>query len=420
VEIIEASPDPPQGSIRDAAAALAEQQAEESDAAIALALAAYLDRIRGVTRSRMRGPAARRDTRWWVDGQGAPPRGSKPIDADSVIPDRLVDEIDAALRPVMQRIARDVATETARRLGVQITPNDGGDPFTTDDAELRRAVDEAMDILAGVARRHAKVIRTELLAADAESDTLDEVLARIDTAYATGGGWLMMAGRTVGTALRHDAAVSQARALGVTHAQWLTKRDAAVRLTHRKADGQVRLLDDRFQVGAFRLRFPGDPTDLPESWPVIANCRCGLLFGRPDQARVAAARLIQKALGESSGAENSATRALLDAARRADPIPVPDGVDLPGPAYRVRTPQAVIGYRSLSSAPDAAVGQWVVLAAPVILGLLAAKTATQLVVAIPAATTLTVVGGAIVLDQTALEVIGTSPETTAARVVAID
>jgi hypothetical protein len=233
----------------------------------------------------------------------------------------------------------------------------------------------------------------------------------------------MMAGRTVGTALRHDVAVSQARALGVTHSQWLSKRDAAVRLTHRKADGQVRLLDDRFRVGAFRLRFPGDPTDLPESWPVIAGCRCELLFGKPDEERIKAARLIRDALSgvrpAAPSRKTQAVGALLEATRTADRVPTPDGVELPGPAYRVLVPQAVIGYRALDAVPDASVGQWLLLAAPVVLTLLAATSAAQLAVAIPAGTAVTVVSGAIVLNQTALEVIGTSPETTATRVVAV-
>lgn len=755
---MEASPDPPQGPIRDAAAALAEQQAQDTDRAVALALAAYLDRIHGVTRSRMRGPTARRGTRWWQDGSGAPPPNPKAVDATYVVPAKLVGKIDSALRPVMQRVAAEVAAETAKRLGVD---GDIGkaEPFAVDEAELRRAVDEAMRILDGVATRYAEVIRAEVLAADTDADTLERVLERIDEAYRKGGGRLLMAGRTVGTALRHDVALSQARALGVTHSQWLcvaadtevwasgainvarrwstegllrittdqgvgaggklsvtpdhpmltnrgwiaarelhpgdylirsllaeggagghpdeqrvpakifevfgaahqvgttqrmmrttvnldsdgssgyvdvvavdgklrdrlqptiskptaqqfftysdldleflllnraidhvriglsatdvegsqecltpsgdfsrfmrysveaslgaiaprdtaslndaskhsgayreflpyqpgrctclvcgdhdilvkdsaspastasgaglvatagavkvpserldggeqnvsapqpppdgfsadvtealgdlsgslagliaadkiidikldptpthvydlqtatgwfmaggyvvhnSRRDATVRATHRKADGQVRLLDDRFRVGAFRLRYPGDPADLPESWPEVANCRCGLLLGRPDPARIAAANLISAALGRRGA--NPAAEAVLGAARGGDQIPVPSGVDLPGPATRVRVPRDVVGYRALTAASDASVGQWLTLAAPVVLALLAATTATQLAVAIPAGTALTVVGGALVLDQTALEVIGTSPQVTATRV----
>ena len=357
----------------------------------------------------MQGPTARKDTRWWR-GDG-PPTEVKSVDTAFVVPAKLIGEIDTALRPVMQRIAEDVAAETADRLSLDLTPG-GDDPFAADAAEIRRAVDEAMEILDGVAKRHAEVIREKLKAADAEAGSLREVLERIDLAYAQGGSRLLMAGRTVGTALRNDVAVSQARALGVTHSQWLSKRDAAVRATHRKADGQVRLLDDRFTVGAFRLRFPGDPVDLPKSWPAIANCRCGLLFGRPDPRRIEAAHLIQAAL-RKPGKKSQALEALFAAADKATEVSVPDGIALPGPAHQVTVPEPVVGYRVLSSVPKVSVGQWLMLAAPVVLGLAAAKGVGQLTVAIPAGTALTVVAGAVVLEETALEVIGTSPEVTA-------
>lgn len=414
MRVTEASPDPPQGPARDRAAALAEARIVEVDKAVTLALSAYLDRIHGVTRSRMRGPTARKDTRWWRDERprAGPAAEVKAVDTAYVVPAKLVGEIDAALRPVMARVAAEVAAETADRLGLDLTGSD--DPFAADATEIARAVDEAMAILAGVAARHAEIIRGKLKAADAEAATLTEVLEHIDDAYAQGRSRLLVAGRTVGAALRNDVAVSAARALGVTHSQWLSKRDAAVRHSHRQADGQVRLLDDRFAVGGFELRFPGDPTDLPKSWPVIAQCRCGLLFGRPDPRRIEAAQLISAALRRPS--KHDAARALLDAARDAEQVPVPDGVGLPGPAHRVTVPEPVVGYRRLADMPTVSVGQWLMLAAPVVLGLAAAKGAAQLTVAIPAGVALTVVAGAVVLDQTAFEVIGTSPEVTAARV----
>jgi len=735
VTVVEASPDPPHGPIRDQIAALAEQQAEDTDHAMGLAVAAYLDRMLGVTLSRMRGPTARKGTRWWVGAAtGATPR---PVDTDYVVPAKLVEEIEAAVRPVFERTAARTAAEVAKRLGAP--DGRGAEPFTVDAAELRRAVDAALAMLTGVAQRYAQVIRERIAAADLDAGSLEGLLERIDAAYAAGRSRLLMAGRTIGTALRHDVAVAQARMLGVTHAQWLSKRDPAVRSTHRKADGQVRLLDDRFRVGMFALRFPGDPTDLPESWPEVANCfvagteisasdvegsfrapyvgeivtirtaqgrvltgtpnhpvftqrgwvglgdlneldhlvcaplgenigsgidpdvqgsptlieqvhdtltrdapiqrmpdiavnfhgdrpagqvdvvainsplrmgrhaafheeirqyhlpgggeacqnlagpgsfrslsvadnspangnvsglhespttsfietlpaqgvgiaaatglnpstakpgpngrpvnfegsrqrqfalpvavapnnfgavkrlakwgqltaptrstrnaeqgeliknsdsansenganltqcfagvvqldrvgkierssfaghvytlqttsgtflansiltkncRCGLLLGKPDPARIDAAQLTQAALRRAG--DQAAAKALLRAARRAEVVEVPAGVDLPGPAYRVAIPQPVIGYRSLTGPPTASVGQWVLLAAPVLLGLAATTGAgQQLTVAIPAGTVVTVVGGAVVLEQTALEVIGSSPTVTAVRV----
>lgn len=53
--------------------------------------------------------------------------------------------------------------------------------------------------------------------------------------------------------------------------QWRTMDDDRVRQGHREANGQLRLLDESFEVGGFSMRYPGDPlapTDL------VIGCRC--------------------------------------------------------------------------------------------------------------------------------------------------
>lgn len=53
--------------------------------------------------------------------------------------------------------------------------------------------------------------------------------------------------------------------------EWVTMRDDDVRDLHRPLDGQRRALSDRFQVGQWELRYPGEPVGDPEAW---INCRC--------------------------------------------------------------------------------------------------------------------------------------------------
>lgn len=52
---------------------------------------------------------------------------------------------------------------------------------------------------------------------------------------------------------------------------WLTARDEKTRDTHAFADGQVRALDEPFDVGGYKLMHPLDPTGPPQE---IIECRC--------------------------------------------------------------------------------------------------------------------------------------------------
>jgi 2'-5' RNA ligase len=53
--------------------------------------------------------------------------------------------------------------------------------------------------------------------------------------------------------------------------QWLTRRDDRVREAHRDVNGQLRLLDDPFDVGGFPMAYPGDPLAPAD---LTVNCRC--------------------------------------------------------------------------------------------------------------------------------------------------
>lgn len=231
--IHESLPDPPQGRIRDK---LADDGAARVDRAVTLmedVIKAYNDRVAGVVEARLRGPKARKGTRFWSDqvkargdlyqGRGLDPLNDhrtglehKALDATYVLPERTVDEIGPAIRPVGLRIVADAAGGVAKSLG---RPNTGLAAF--DWSVIETAVDSAVQAMADVAERHARDVRREILSADSSADSLDQVIDRILEAQRRGGNWLLMYGRTLATALAGDAALAAARALGVTHTQWL-------------------------------------------------------------------------------------------------------------------------------------------------------------------------------------------------------
>jgi hypothetical protein len=407
--VFEAPPDPPAGPIRDA---LADDGSARIDRAVALmdaAISGYNERLASVVEARMRSPKTRRGTRFWTQ---ASPDGVKSVffrgvtdssahispvgvelktlDASYVLPERTVDELADVVRPVCLRIVADASGSVAKALK---RPNTGLAAF--DWSDIAATVDDAVKRMLEVNERHARDIRGEILRADSDAESLSVAIDRVTEATRRGGRWLLLAGRTLATALAGDAALGAARALGVTHTQWLTRHDDRVRETHRKADGQQRPVGTKFQVGAFRLRFPADPEVLPEGAREVYGCRCSLLFAPPSPQRV-------KAVALATRGTPTAARGLLRAAAGDDNpalvLGAPElGAGMSIPAVPV--PHDVVGYRALGAAIPVAPGQQIswpgplalALAPPVVAG------AAVLAVVIPAGAIVGVAGGAAVL-----------------------
>lgn len=421
LRVREAAPSPAVGPVRDALAAVGEARARRAEETLTAPLQAYLDRAIGVVRARLKGPKARKGTRWWDGERKQVPDGPllhlKALDPDYVLPGKVTEELAGELPTAALSIATDAATDTANRLASGGEPDLGA--FDAD--EIANAVEDAVSRLLGVADRHARELRAAILAADDEAESLDDVFDRIEEAHRRGANWVLMSGRTLANALANDAAYRQALRLGVTHAQWVSRRDERVRRTHAHptgADGQVRRIGDRFQVGQFRLRFPGDPTDLPASWPEVAGCRCSMTFRKPDKdTKRRIGRVFDAAADpRSPGNALDVVRAALKRAV-AEPdgpvlIPVPSGMGLPPVAALVALGRDIVAYRMLADQLDAVPGQVISAPSALVLALApAAATAATLAVLIPAGAVVGVAAGAqgaavIVPEGAALEVMG--------------
>lgn len=73
---------------------------------------------------------------------------------------------------------------------------------------------------------------------------------------------------------RQDA-FTRAADMGIKLDQkWMAVRDNRTRHEHRLLDGQVRKLGEPFEIGKYKLRFPGDPECGEPS--LVWNCRCRL------------------------------------------------------------------------------------------------------------------------------------------------
>jgi len=61
---------------------------------------------------------------------------------------------------------------------------------------------------------------------------------------------------------------------GVEKREWLATNDARTRPEHVAASGQIRTVDQAFDVGGYSLMYPGDPSGPPDQ---TINCRCTIL-----------------------------------------------------------------------------------------------------------------------------------------------
>jgi hypothetical protein len=411
------------GPVRDGLAEQAAARAEAAGAAVAAGVDDYVERVRGVVLARVRSRKARQGTRHWVPKSGEKsgrPEGIelKAMDGEYVAPDSLTGEIVEAMRPVVFGVTRDAAADTASRLG----GDDAAEGmFAVDRDLLDDLVDEALEDLLGGAERWAADIRDTIVAGERDSLDLDDLLDNVGEALDRGGNWLRLRSRDIGTALAAKSSLEQARALGVTHTQWISRRDERVRGTHVIADGQVRPIGEPFRVGAHLLEYPGDPSGLPESAGEVYGCRCGLLFADRDTEFLDALDEIMESAQHPDAATPSVAELLDTAARSRDFVDGPELDDLPGIASLVELPDDVVGWRVLDLPLDADPGQRIELPAGTTLGLASPREldARALAILVPARTAVGISGGTLTLaEPVTLEVLAAGDAGVQARMVA--
>lgn len=81
----------------------------------------------------------------------------------------------------------------------------------------------------------------------------------------------------IGTMTVNDATFRGNKAAGARSMRWITQGDGNVRDIHRAVDGARRSIAGTFDVGGYKLHYPGEPVGPPEVW---INCRCLLASGR--------------------------------------------------------------------------------------------------------------------------------------------
>lgn len=251
-----------------------------------------LDRQEAVVLARLQGTKARKHTRHWD------PPGERKIDPRQVLdPSRWLVEATKVVSPVLGRLFGSVYKRVAGQLDPSLPAAPGPDDDRVEaavEARVERVADGMQSVVEEV---QAYIDREE----DAGSAMADIVTGVRDLYAARRPAWADRIATVSAVGAINQAALFAAADAGSSAKQWLSCRDTRVRETHVKADGQVRLLDERFRLGGkgtsaekSLLMFPGDPGPNVPAGEVI-NCRCTLLFSPPRSRKSAELDLEAKA-----------------------------------------------------------------------------------------------------------------------------
>ncbi|MEU1852924.1 phage minor head protein [Streptomyces sp. NPDC019990] len=183
------------------------------------------------------------------------------------------------------RVSEQAAEHTAEAADAELPPEWEDLPGRYEDGrDLPPAMAEYVTVtehlLRAVGDRLAEAAREELAEGVDAGEDIEQLRARLRERFNREGAQLgevreeriarTEAGRAWNTATL-GAARDATGAPAPIVKQWITRRDDRVREDHADVNGTIRLLDEQFTVGGFKMDAPHDPT-APASQ--VVNCRC--------------------------------------------------------------------------------------------------------------------------------------------------
>ena len=112
-----------------------------------------------------------------------------------------------------------------------------------------------------------------------EGESLDKIATRLSDSLVTQNFNKMRTfARTAMTGAQNagrQMSLENAKELDIkVKKEWMATLDSHTRINHRILDGQKRELDDYFEAGGMKIRYPGDPDAHPS---MVYNCRCTMV-----------------------------------------------------------------------------------------------------------------------------------------------
>lgn len=174
---------------------------------------------------------------------------------------------NAFMRALAPLIADIVAEEVAVASSLA-----GGSVNSASIAEMYMSTLELQ--IVGINQTTIEQIRVAIMNGLANGATIPEIAAEIDDIFDHAQKTRAMTiARTEVLGATNFAALQTYKQIGVPFKRWLATLDERTRDTHAEAHGQVVAVNEKFDVGGYRMSHPGDPTAPAKE---VINCRCTL------------------------------------------------------------------------------------------------------------------------------------------------
>jgi SPP1 gp7 family putative phage head morphogenesis protein len=146
------------------------------------------------------------------------------------------------------------------------------DPWVSPPAKVKAFLAVRENKLKDVPQEIFDTIKAQLTEGVDKGESIKDLSARVRSTFnEIGNGRGKTIAMTETAAAYGTARQESMTSAGVQYKEWLTSGNANVRPAHADAQGQVRQIDDPFDVDDEELDYPGDPEGSPEN---VINCHC--------------------------------------------------------------------------------------------------------------------------------------------------
>lgn len=183
--------------------------------------------------------------------------------------DKFAKAFDESMGKAIRFNLEKAATEFLKEL-----PGDDENAWELPDHRVTAYLAERDNMLSGVPDEIHETIQREIDAGLQAGESKGELSARIRGAFNTiNKGRADVIAQTETGGAYSFARNEGMKETGVQMKEWLASPDGSVRETHAAASGQVVGVEEAFEVGGFKLMFPGD-SSLGAPADETVNCRC--------------------------------------------------------------------------------------------------------------------------------------------------
>lgn len=257
-----------------------EHAEKDLSAALTTAMTAWSHRMLAVVDSRLVGTKARKNTRHWTpeEHKASSYRPLKQLSELYIVQaDRWRQQIFADVNGLVRSAASGAMSDVRPHIDIE-APG-----IMRASKQVQQAVNRLVGNLDRAVGKKIRDIQSTIRRMDDGGSSIDQIKQAVASAQHDLDDWVADVAPKVA-----QAAVQAARRFMFDNAssgdlRWETRHDEKVRHLHEQADGQTVQRGRAFDIGGYKLMFPGDSRAPAHTW---ANCRCRAVLVHGDGSTV--------------------------------------------------------------------------------------------------------------------------------------